>query len=495
MKILKSMPQDTAFFERYADLTHTLTKVSVITQVFTGVCEIGILYALIYPSVHDLLPNYAVMLSTVAAVFLAAILQLGLKKVFPYSVRAILYKRFKGLDLAFSIGVFLLTIALLCVSVFLSYKGSKDIAAFAAPKPNEKTTTAQDSAKNAATVAANGRFTTDSATIETKYKGKTEALTAELQSRITTIERNAQGRQATTLRAELKTKLAAMQADKATEIQAKSDIRQTTIDRETSRADSQTDVILSDNRTAKDKAESKAASYSGYIGYFTLFCYIFFMFTYILNEIHHKGAKIDLTPMPSQRHFTPSVLAEFFEAAKERIDVILRIQVYNFANATAAQPLPDAVRSLYNFKAKTFDEVLTVEPHFEQMRIIKLPVKRHKLAATTQDDTTKKTDDTPQKSRQIGFKKTDDTKDDTTAKQDDTGVHNDFRPTSNLQDDTKTIIVNSGDFGKCENCSKDFFRNHKKQRFCCEDCRKEAWKAKTGKDFDLEVKNKERRKK
>ena len=73
MKLLKSMPQDTAFFERYADLTHTLTKVSVITQVFTGICEIGILYALIYPSVHDLVPSYAATISTIAAVFLAAI--------------------------------------------------------------------------------------------------------------------------------------------------------------------------------------------------------------------------------------------------------------------------------------------------------------------------------------------------------------------------------------------------------------------------------------
>ena len=461
MKLLKSMPQDTAFFERYADLTHTLTKVSVITQVFTGICEIGILYALIYPSVHDLVPSYAATISTIAAVFLAAILQLGLKKVFPYSVRAVLYKRFKGLDLAFSIGVFLLTIALLTVSVFLSYKGSKDIAAFAAPKSTEKTTTAQDSAKNAATIAANGRFTTDSATIETKFKGKTEALTAELQSRITAIERNAQSRQATTLRAELKTKLAAMQADKATEIQAKSDLRTATIDRETSRADSQTDVILSDNRTAKEKAETKANSYSGYIGYFTLFCYIFFMFTYILNEIHHKGAKIDLTPMPSQRHFTPSVLAEFFEAAKERIDVILRTKVYNFANATAAQPLPDAIRSLYDFKPKTFLEVLNVEPHFEQTKIVKLPVKRHQLAATIKEDV-------PQEKRYtIGFKQSKD---------------NDTETVNDTQNMATTKIVGGGEtIGQCPNCLASFTKNHKKHTYCSDECRGQYWEKEKGK--------------
>ena len=122
------------------------------------------------------------------------------------------------------------------------------------------------------------------------------------------------------------------------------------------------------------------------------------------------------------------------------------------------------------------------------MNVVKLPTKRHKIAAKikddSKDDTTEKRDETPTKTRQIGFRK-----------QDDTGVHNDFRSKPILQDDTKTIFVSSGDYGKCENCGKDFFRNHRKQRFCCEDCRKEAWKNKTGKDFDLEVKNKERRKK
>lgn len=508
MKILKSMPNDTAFFERYADLTHSLTKVATIAQIVTGGAEIGILYALLFGSINDLAPSQAPTLTMIAAVFCAALLQFGLKKVFPYSVRAILYKRFKGLDLAFSIAVFILTIALLGVSIFLSWHGSKDIAAFAVKPPTEKTTTAQDSAKNAVMIAANGRFTTDSATIETKYKGKSEALTAEFNSRIGTNETKASQTaaaspswskslraQAAALRGEMATKLATLQADKATELQAKAEKRQSDIDKATERADNQADVILGENKAAKAKADDKAKSYSGYIGYFTLFCYVFFLFTYILNEIYHKGAKIDLTPVPSQRHFNPSVFAEWIEALKERIDVNLRTKVYNFANETKAQPLPDAVRSLYDFKANTFEEVLQVQSDFEKMKVVKLPTKRHKIAATAKDDTTKKADETPSKVRQIGFKKQDDTTDDVTEKRDDTAVHNDFRSTGNLGDDTKTIVVTGGDFGKCENCGNDFYRNHKKQRFCGEDCRKDAWKNKTGRDFDLSVKNKERRKK
>jgi RNA polymerase-binding transcription factor DksA len=222
---------------------------------------------------------------------------------------------------------------------------------------------------------------------------------------------------------------------------------------------------------------------------------VFFLFTYILNEIYHKGAKIDLTPIPSQRHFNPSVFAEWIETAKEKLDVHLRTKIQNWADKTPPQPLPLSISALYDFKADVLTDTVKIETTGKETKVVKLPLKVHKIAAIAKDDTTKKADETPSKVRVIGFKKQDDTADDTTEKRDDTKVHNDFRSTGNLKDDTKTIIVTGGDFGKCENCGNDFYRNHKKQRFCGEDCRKDAWKNKTGRDFDLSVKNKERRKK
>lgn len=491
MKLLKSMPQDTAFFERYADLTHSLTKVAIIAQVVTGAAEIGILYALLYPSINDLAPNYAGKLSTIAAFFCATLLQFGLKKVFPYAVRAFIFKRWKGLDCAFSVSVIILTIALLAVSIFLSWKGSKDIASFAVAKPTEKTTTAQDSAKNAVLIAANGRFTTDSATIETKYKGKAEALTAEFNGRIGSIEGKANQTvtsapswskslrsQAGALRSEMSTKLAQLQANKATEIQAKSDKRQSDIDKATDRANSQTDAILNENKTAKDAATAKANSYSGYIGYFTLLCYIFFLFTYILNEIYHKGAKIDLTPVPSQRHFTPSVIAEFFEALKERIDVNLRTRVYNFANATDAQPLPDAMRSLYDFKADVLTNTQKVETTAKEAKVIKLPLKLPfipAIAATTETEPTEK--------RQIGFNKTKPKEENPTDDKDNqrnASIRNAYEP----NETSKYAVLNCA----YEACGKAFERRTTFQKYCCEECRIAAFELRTGKQLKKQPK-------
>jgi hypothetical protein len=512
MKIFKSLPSanGTPFFERYAPLIHTLTKFGVIAQIITGLAEIGIIYSLIYPSVFDLLPSQAHAITLTASLLAASILQIGLKTIFPYSVRVFLFKRFTGLDLPLSIFIMMLTASLLTVSILLSYKGSHDIVDVAIKPPSEKTTTATDSIRAATERQANSTFSTDSATIETKYKGKIEALTADYNSKASQADAKASQSRAASpqwskeltgkangIRNELKTKLATLEAEKATEIEAKAAERKAWINRALDRNDSELKQIQNDNKDAKTATEQRKGKYKNYVGYFTLFCYIFFLIAFILDEIYKKGAEIKETPTPHQRHFSPPLMSELLEAVKARIDTKLRTMIYKFADATKASPLPNALTPLYDYEIVT--PILKIETEPSEDKVIKLPSKGLKVAAKRKDDASKKDDSEPKKTHQIGFKKYDDTKDDTTEKQDDTTIHNDFRNAANLKDDTKksfTVqMATKGDFGKCENCGNDFFRNHKKQRFCGEDCRKDAWKNKTGKAFDLELKTKERLKK
>jgi hypothetical protein len=508
MKLQTNLPQNADFFEKYAELITSLSSVATIAQIITGLCEIGILYGLIFPSMVDVLPpQYVGFCAMLGAVICAALLQIGLKKVYPHAVRAILHQHFKGLYLWFTIFIFILTGAMLAASITLSWQGSKDIADFAVSKPVEKTTTKSDSLKNVDFATAQRLFTSDSATIETKYKGKAEALTAEFNSRISTNEGKASQAAgtapswskslratATALRGEMTTKLATLQADKAAEIEAKANDRKKAMDRAATRNDGEAATIATDNTTAKNEVKEKKDKYKGYIGYFTLMCYVFFLSVFTMNEIYHKGANIEIKPLPTQRHFNPSIFAEWIETVKEKLDVYFRTKIQDWADKTPAQPLPLSMAALYDFKADLLTDTIKIETTGKQTKIVKLPLKVHRIAAEKQDDTTIKADETPVKIRQIGFKKQDETTDDTKPKDDNTAVHNDFRSTDNFRDDTKTKMVTSGDFGKCEHCGDDFFRNHKKQRFCKEECRKDAWKNKTGRDFDLTVKNKERRK-
>lgn len=512
MKIFKSLPSanGTPFFERYASLIHTLTKFGVIAQIITGLAEIGIIYSLIYPSVFDLLPLQAHSITLTASLLAASILQIGLKTIFPYSVRVFLFKRFTGLDAPLSVFILILTASLLTVSILLSYKGSHDIVEIAIKPPSAKTTTATDSIRAATERQANSTFISDSITIETKFKGKIEALTTDYNNRAAESDSKAAKSRAASpawskeltnkangIRNDLKAKLANLEAEKATEIEAKATERKAWINRALDRNESELKQIEIDNSESKTATEQRKGKYKNYIGYFTLFCYIFFLIAFILDEIYKKGAEITEKPTPHQRHFAPSLIAELGEAIKARIDTRFRTMIYAFADNTKASPLPNALTPLYDYEVIT--PILKIETEPSEEKVIKLPSKGLKVAAKKKDDTPKKDDSEPLKKHQIGFKKYDDTKDDTTEKQDDTTIHNDFRNTANLRDDTqKTFTVKTttkGDFGKCENCGNDFFRNHKKQRFCGEDCRKDAWKNKTGKAFDLELKTKERLKK
>jgi hypothetical protein len=481
MKTFKSLPKDNGlpFFERYASLIHSLTRFAVIAQLVTGLTEIGIIYALLYPSISDLTPSYASGITTPLSILFASLLQVGLKKVFPYSVRAILYKRFKGLDMPFSIAVFVLTIALLSVSVLLSYKGSHDIIDIAIAPPTEKTTTATDSTRAATERQANATFTTDSSTIETKFAGKSEALTAEYLSRASGYDAQAARAKggiykaeltakAQGVRTELKTKLATLQSDKATELEAKATERKATIQRATDKNDNATALILSDNKEAKGKAENRKGRYKNYIGFFTLFCYVFFLIAFVLDEIHKKGSEIKETPVLHQRHFAASLVAEFLEAVKARFDTWLRAKIYAFADKTKASPLPNALNPLYDFDSHTYNvwNIETTEPN--EKKVIKIPSKDLRIAAKATEDTasTKIVGDNEKQEKRytIGFKKE---------------VSNDSNDTQN---NTTTKIVGGTEMtGQCPNCMKSFTKNHKKHTYCTDECRVQFWEEANGK--------------
>jgi phage anti-repressor protein len=463
MKLQRNLPTNGDFFDRYAELITSLSSVATIAQIITGACEIGILY------------GYIGVISMIGAVICAALLQIGLKKVYPHAVRAILHKHFKGLYLWFSIFIFILTLAMLTASITLSWQGSKDIADFAVSKPIEKTMLRSDSTKNADFLTAQRLFTSDSATIETKYKGKLEAIESDKMNEINVVERNAKGKQATSLRAELKTKLAKLQADKAAEIETKANDRKKSMDRATDRNDGDAATIATDNTTSKNEVATKKSRYKGYIGYFTLMCYVFFLSVFTMNEIYHKGANIEIKPLPSQRHFNPSVFAEFIETVKEKLDVFFRTKIQDWADKTPPQPLPLSMSALYDFKADVFTDTIKIETTGKETKVVKLPLKVHKIAAIGKEDN-------QATQRQIGFRKDDNTKGDTAEKE---AVRNAYNATNmSISNTTKYTILNCA----FEPCGQPFERRTTFQKYCCEEHRIAAFESRTGRQLKKQAK-------
>ena len=469
MQISKTKPKNTAFFNRYAELITSLSSVATLAQIITGACEIGILYSLLFPSFVDVVPaRFLNTVSILCAVLCASMLQIGLKKVFPYSVRAVLFSHFKGLDLALSIGIFILKASLLTASVYLSFNGSKEIAEFAVSKPIDKTTDKADSLKSIEFLNAQRLFTSDSATIETKYKGKTEAIQSEYGNTIATIERT--GKHATTLRSELKTKLGNMDADKATELEAKAAERKKLNDHATARADGEALTIATDNGTAKSDAEKKKSRYKGYIGYLTLVCYVFFLSVFAMNEIYHKGADIKTKPIPSQRHFNASLIAELLETLKEKFDVFFRTKLYAWHDRTSAQPLPNALRALYEHEADVLTDTVKVESTAKETKVIKIPMKVHKVAASTEKDTS-----TDKEQRQpIGFKNN---SNGLTANAETITAS----LTASVANSILTASVGNEKTRNCLHCGAAYVYSIHNQKYCSESHRIAAYEQRSGK--------------
>ncbi len=190
MKIQFNLPTNEAFFNRYATLVPTLSKLGIIAQLISGLTEIGIIYSIILSRVSEFAPNRAVLLAVVGAIIGTLFLEVGLRKFAPYTIKAFLYKRFKGLDLAMTIFIVIVCIGLLSVSALLSFQGSKELVSIASPPPKLESTTAIDKAYQTKKNELNTLFSTDSTIITTGYLSQIQAENKRFEAKIAAHQNN-----------------------------------------------------------------------------------------------------------------------------------------------------------------------------------------------------------------------------------------------------------------------------------------------------------------
>ena len=127
MQTALSLPADERFFNRYATLIPTLSKLGVFAQILNGLCEFGVIHAIVLGHIAGFFGAFAGLLAIVAAVFGVAILEIGQRTFLPYSARAVLYRRFQGLDLVMSVAIFAVCLGLFGTSLYLAFRGSRDL--------------------------------------------------------------------------------------------------------------------------------------------------------------------------------------------------------------------------------------------------------------------------------------------------------------------------------------------------------------------------------
>ncbi|HRF39935.1 MAG TPA: hypothetical protein PK198_14190, partial [Saprospiraceae bacterium] len=149
MKFRFTLPTNEEFFQRYAGLIPTLSKLGYLAQVVSALTEVGILFALILNAVADIMPpGLATMTGITGAILATAFIEIGLRKFLPFSARQILNKRFAGLDLVMSVAIFTASLLLLTASGALSFYGSKETVAAVVPPAQTEGTGAIDTTVN-----------------------------------------------------------------------------------------------------------------------------------------------------------------------------------------------------------------------------------------------------------------------------------------------------------------------------------------------------------
>ncbi len=368
MKTFKTLPTNEEFFKKYAILVPTLNILGYLAQIVSALTEIGVIYLIIYTSLRDFFPAIATFGATIGSGIGTAFIELGLRKFLPFSIRAILFKRFQGLDRIMTIFVILACILLLAASGYLSFKGSKAIVEAAAPEPVIITTlmadsTATDKKKDAYTLYKGdsieivSRYTNQLQALETSAKsaiaaGKIELRNVEAKERLTgqafgTQKRNIR-QQIADIQSEKDARVAKLEIEKAKELAGISKERKSLVQKIEADHNAQKDSIQLYNNGAVEKVSKQVKNYGGGLAWFTVVCLIVFILSVVLNEVHQKGSGIEEIPQPNQYLFEEGVFAALRNAVSDRLNYIFHSRIRRWADQTPAPLEPAPPPTLYD---------------------------------------------------------------------------------------------------------------------------------------------------
>jgi hypothetical protein len=460
MKTFLSLPKNESFFSYYAGLVPTLFKVGFIAQLISAATEITIIYALIYNSLQDFSPGYARSMSIVGAVIGTALLEVGLRKFTPYSIRAILYRKFSGLDLVMSIFIFLATVGLLGASGYLSFTNSKEIVRSVAPAPDLQTDDQVKKEYGLQLENVNSQYRSDSAAIAGRYADQVTAKNKHFAALIAIEQaeykkylhrewssgksyrskKEAAQANVKRLEAEQMEAISALKSQEADELKTLLQTKSSQLAAIKSELDTNKGEIKTANREAIASNRKMVSSYGGGLAWFTVFCLLIFVVSVLLNEVHRKGSEIEEKAQPTQYHFLPNILAEFSAMVSNKYQYYARDLIYKIDSRTPGSRLPNVPDDLYDIAG----------------------IDQQKVNLTKED--LLRIQEEQNNRRRIGFK--------IPSTNENRKTTQENRINENRTNDTK--------LRNCHHCNNEYTYRHHKQKYCSDACRIAAWEKRTG---------------
>lgn len=350
MKIYQSLPQNETFYQYYAGLVPALYRVGILSQLFSAAIELYILTSILRPKLEAVaLGAFAAFL---CAALLVALLEGGLRTGAAYCSRAVLFRKWRGLDLPMSVFVFLLTFGLLVCSLVLHIEGSKEAVTANDSGPKIEHTNHIDAAADKAAAEILRVFRQDSAAIVNTYAALIGAARAETKAavRAHNARPGATYSGAADIQAQGAAKVATLEAERAAKMGDLVADKGRRLDLAQNRHYAAADNVETRNEKAREQANGRAAKYSSYLSTFSVLTVVFFLLTIALNEINAKGAGIEPVAIPHQYQFEPGILSKLWAAICEKFQYHARAAIERIEAATPQPAQPIEPHNLYNWK-------------------------------------------------------------------------------------------------------------------------------------------------
>jgi len=350
MRFYHSLPQNKPFFQYYAGLIPALFKVGYLSQVFSAAIELFILLSILRPKFEA--ANVPSIAAPITAAALVLLLEGGLRTGAAYSVRAVLNRKFSGLDLPMTVFVWVLAAALLVCSLTLHIEGAKEAVEANAAPPRIENTAHTEQAAAAEQAAANRNFSRDSSAIMATYGAQIEAAKVEGKARARAATARKGGTYAAAMveQAAAAAKVAELEQGRAAALAAAMDRANATTAAARERRDAAAARIEGRNDKERTRSEAKTEKYSGYLSVFSVLTVVFFLVTIALNEIHKKGSGIESVAITSPYHFEPGVLAKFWAAISEKFQYHARTTIDRIEYHTPTPPPPHTPNPVFDWQ-------------------------------------------------------------------------------------------------------------------------------------------------
>lgn len=350
MKVHQSLPQNEAFFGYYARLIPTLFKVGFLSQAFSAVIEMYILYSILRPKFEGVTDKPGAAALT-GALFLVVLLEVGLRTSAAFSVRAILYRKFRGLDLPMSAFIFLLSGSLLLCSVVLHIEGAKEAVEANNKAPEVEQTAHVERSGQSEAEALLRAFSQDSTTVATTYAALLNAARAEAtaKERAYLTRSGATGAGAAAIRAKGAAKVATLEEARAAKMERILEAKDSRLERVKSRQYAAADEITGRNKKRIQANEARLNKYAGYLSTFSVLTVLFFLLTIALNEIHKKGAGIEEVAIASQYEFEEGVFEKLATAVNDKFQYHARRAIDRIEESIPSPRPPLAPHPLFDW--------------------------------------------------------------------------------------------------------------------------------------------------